>query len=152
MQGIRLRGLREGDLEAVHRIERSSYPKPWSMNFFRLMANMNPELFIVATVDEELVGYTVGEVDARRNGGKVGHVMNVAVDSRHRHRGVGTMLMEELEARFLRLGATAAYLEVRESNLDAQRLYSHRGYVYLRKVEGYYGDEDGLVMTKALEV
>jgi ribosomal-protein-alanine N-acetyltransferase len=152
VQGIRLRGLREGDLEAVQRIERSSYPKPWSMNFFRLMANMNPELFIVATVDEELVGYTVGEVDARRNGGKVGHVLNVAVDSRHRHRGVGTMLMEELEARFLRLGATAAYLEVRESNLDAQRLYSHRGYVYLRKVEGYYGDEDGLVMTKVLDM
>ena len=151
MQEIRLRGLREGDLEAVHRIERSSYPTPWSMNFFRLMANMNPGLFIVATVDEELVGYTVGEVDTRRNDGKVGHVMNVAVDSRHRDRGVGTMLMEELEARFLRLGATAAYLEVRESNVDAQRLYSRRGYVYLRKIEGYYGDEDGLVMTKTLD-
>jgi ribosomal-protein-alanine N-acetyltransferase len=152
VQEIRLRGHREGDLEAVHRIERSSYPKPWSMNFFRLMANMNPELFLVATVDEELVGYTVGEVDTRRNGVKVGHIMNVAVDSRHRHRGVGTLLMEELEARFLRLGATVAYLEVRESNVDAQRLYSRRGYVYLRKVEGYYGDEDGLIMTKALEV
>ena len=152
MQEIKLRGLREGDLEVVHRIERSSYPKPWSMNFFRLMANMTPELFIVATFDEQLVGYTVGEVDTRRNGVKVGHIMNVAVDSNHRHRGVGTMLMEELEARFLRLGATAAYLEVRESNVDAQRLYSRRGYVYLSRVEGYYGDEDGLVMTKALEV
>jgi ribosomal-protein-alanine N-acetyltransferase len=151
VQEIRLRGLREGDLETVHRIERSSYPAPWSMNFFRLMANMYPGLFIVATVDEELVGYTVGEVDTRRNGGKVGHVMNVAVDSRHRDRGVGTLLMEELEARFLRLGATATYLEVRESNVDAQRLYSRRGYVNLRKVEGYYGDEDGLVMTKALD-
>jgi len=151
VQGIRLRGLREEDLEAVHRIERSSYPTPWSMNFFRLMANMNPELFIVATVDEELVGYTVGELEARRNGGKVGHIMNVAVDSRHRRRGVGTMLMEELEARLHRLSATAAYLEVRESNVDAQRLYSRRGYVYLRRVEGYYGDENGLVMTKALD-
>ncbi len=121
------------------------------MNFFRLMANMNPELFIVATVDEKLVGYTVGELDARRDGKTVGHVMNVAVEPRHRNRGIGTLLMDELEARFLRLGAAAAYLEVRESNVGAQRLYSHRGYVYLRKVEGYYGDEDGLVMTKTLE-
>ncbi len=150
MQEIRLRGLREGDLEAIHWIERSSYPTPWSMNFFRLMANMNPELFIVATIGEKLVGYTVGELNGRGNGRKVGHVMNVAVDSRHRDRGVGTMLMDELEARFLRLGVKAAYLEVRESNVDAQRLYSRRGYVYLRKVEGYYGDEDGLVMTKPL--
>jgi ribosomal-protein-alanine N-acetyltransferase len=150
VQEIRLRGLREGDLEAIHRIERGSYPTPWSMNFFRLMSNMNPGLFIVATVGEELVGYTVGELNARGNGRKVGHVMNVAVDSRHRHRGVGTMLMDELEARFLRLGASAAYLEVRESNVDARRLYSRRGYVYLRKVEGYYGDEDGFVLTKPL--
>jgi ribosomal-protein-alanine N-acetyltransferase len=146
---VRLRGLREEDLEEVHRIERSSYPTPWSMNFFRLMANMNPELFIVATVGQDLVGYTVGELVERMNV-RVGHVMNVAVDSRHRDRGIGTMLMEELEARFHRMGATAAYLEVRESNVDAQRLYTRRGYVYLRKAERYYGDEDGFLMTKAL--
>lgn len=150
MNGIRLRGLREGDLEEVHRIERSSYPTPWSMNFFRLMANMNSELFIVAAVDGELVGYAVGELNVR-GGRRVGHVMNVAVDARHRRRGVGTLLMDELEARFCGLGAEAAYLEVRASNVGAQRLYSSRGYVYLRKAEGYYGDEDGFVMTKALD-
>jgi ribosomal-protein-alanine N-acetyltransferase len=82
---------------------------------------------------------------------RVGHVMNVAVDARHRNRGIGTQLMDELEARFRGLGAAAAYLEVRESNVEAQRLYSRRGYVYLRKAEGYYGDEDGLVMTKSLD-
>jgi ribosomal-protein-alanine N-acetyltransferase len=147
---IRLREFREGNLDEIHRIERSSYPKPWSMNFLRLMANMNPELFIVATVDRGVVGYTVGELNKGADI-RVGHVMNVAVDARHRNRGVGTILMDELESRFHRLGATAAYLEVRESNLDAQRLYSRRGYVFLRRAEGYYGDEDGLVMTKALE-
>jgi ribosomal-protein-alanine N-acetyltransferase len=147
---IRLREFREGDLEEIHRIERSSYPTPWSMNFLRLMANMNPELFIVATADRGVVGYTVGELNERQDI-RVGHVMNVAVDARHRNRGVGTILMDELESRFHGLGATAAFLEVRESNLDAQRLYSRRGYVFLRKAVGYYGDEDGLVMTKTLE-
>ncbi len=150
MKRVILRGLREGDLDEVHRIERGSYPTPWSMNFFRLMANMNPELFIVATLNGELVGYTVGELNERR-GSRVGHVMNVAVDPRHRDRGIGTMLMDELEARFRGLGAAAAYLEVRESNVDAQRLYSRRGYVYLRKAVSYYGDEDGFVMTKPLK-
>lgn len=149
MNDIILRDLREGDLDDIHRIECGSYPTPWSMNFFRLMANMNPELFIVATLDGELVGYTVGELDVRRDMW-AGHVMNVAVDPRHRDRGIGTMLMDELEARFRGLGAKAAYLEVRESNVDAQRLYSRRGYALLRKADGYYGDEDGLVMTKFL--
>jgi len=150
LKGLTLRGLREGDLDDIHRIERGSYPTPWSMNFFRLMANMNPELFIVATRDGEPVGYTVGELNERR-GIRAGHVMNVAVDEGHRNRGIGTMLMDELEARFRERGAAAAYLEVRESNHDAQRLYRRRGYIYLRKAVGYYGDEDGLVMTKPLE-
>lgn len=149
MKSVILRGIREWDLEDIQRIERGSYPTPWSMNFFRLMANMNPELFIVATLDGELVGYTVGELKVRRDI-RVGHVMNVAVDPRHRNRGIGTLLMDELEAKFRGLGATATYLEVRESNVIAQRLYSRRGYVFLRKAEGYYGDEDGLVMTKSL--
>jgi len=145
-----LREVREGDLEDIYRIERGIYPRPWSMNFFRLMANTNPELLIVATSEGELVGYTVGELKEGR-GGRVGHVMNVAVDPRRRNRGIGTRLLDELEARFRGLGAAAAYLEVRESNRDAQRLYRRRGYTYLRRAEGYYGDEDGLVMTKPLE-
>lgn len=150
MQEVRLRELRDGDLETVHRIESDIYPAPWSLNFFRLMAGMNPGLFLVAAVGDDVVGYTVGEVSTGRDGGKVGHVMNVAVDARYRHVGVGTALMDELERRFADMGAETAYLEVRESNLEAQRMYRRRGYVYLRKVEGYYGDEDGLVMTKAL--
>ena len=94
---------------------------------------------------------SVGEVASRGKGRRAGHVMNVAVEPPNCEKGVGTALLDELESRFAACGATMAYLEVRESNLEAQRLYRKRGYVYLRKVDAYYGDEDGLVMTKLLE-
>lgn len=150
MLGLTIRELDMKDLDTVYMIEVESYPAPWSRNFFRLMAHTSPELFLTAHMDEEIIGYTVGEVDTRPSGRRLGHVMNLAVKEAYRNRGVGSALMDELERRFVEMGAKAAYLEVRESNATAQRLYSDRGYSFFRKARGYYGDEDGYVMTKAL--
>ena len=151
MKGFIIRELNAADLEAVYMIEVESYPTPWTRNFFRLMAHTAPELFLVAQASDEVIGYTVGEVDTKANGRRLGHIMNIAVTGSHRNQGVGSALLDELEDRFVERGAVAAYLEVRESNLMAQRLYENRGYGFLRKAAGYYGDEDGYVMTKALK-
>lgn len=150
MKGLIVRELNAADLEAVYMIEVDSYPTPWTRNFFRLMAHTAPELFLVAQASDEVIGYTVGEVDTRANGRRLGHIMNIAVAGSHRNQGVGSALLDGLEGRFVERGAVAAYLEVRVSNLTAQRLYEDRGYGFLRKAVGYYGDEDGYVMTKDL--
>jgi ribosomal-protein-alanine N-acetyltransferase len=151
LQGLIVKELDTRDLDTVYIIEVESYPSPWSRNFFRLMAHTVPELFLTAHDGEEIIGYTVGEVDTRPNGRKLGHVMNLAVREAYRNMGVGSALMDELEHRFMEMGATAAYLEVRESNETAQRLYTGRGYSFFRRAKRYYGDEDGYVMTKPLE-
>lgn len=114
---------------------------------------MNEDLFFVAVQDERIIGYTVGEIEkmgrvnAPRN---AGHVLNIAVRQEYQGKGVGTMLLDEVERRFKEKGAEVAYLEVRESNSNAQQLYRHRGYQYVRTAEGYYGDEDGYIMSKKL--
>ena len=144
----------EKDLEHIHRIESDLYPKPWTFNFFRIMFHINEELFIIAIDDEEIIGYAVGEVEKRGKMDtprKAGHVMNIAVRSQYQGMGVGTMLLDDIENRFLNKGADIAYLEVRESNMRAQQVYRHRGYEYVRTVENYYGDEDGYIMTKKLD-
>ena len=64
---------------------------------------------------------------------------------------VKTMLLDEVEKRFRNKGVNIAYLEVRESNTNAQRIYRHRGYQYVRTAENYYGDENGYIMTKKLD-
>ena len=144
----------EEDLEHIHRIESDLYPKPWTFNFFRIMFHINEDLFINAVDNEEIIGYAVGEIEKR---GKVvtpkkaGHVLNIAVQSQYQGMGVGTMLLDEIENRFLSKGADIVYLEVRESNMRAQQVYKHRGYEYVRTAENYYGDEDGFIMTKKLD-
>jgi len=151
LQGLIIRELGDGDLDTVYTIEVESYPRPWTRNFFRLMANTSHDLFLVALLGDEIVGYTVGEEDTRSNGRKLGHIMNIAVREPHRNLGVGTALLDELERRFREAGAIASFLEVRAGNITAQRLYTDRGYRLLKTVAGYYGDEDGYVMTKALK-
>ena len=149
-----LRDVLEEDLPIIHMIESKLYPKPWTLNFFHIMFHMNKDLFLVAVNDNELIGYTVGEIEKR---GKVsssrmaGHIMNIAVKSQYQGIGVGTMLLDEIESRFIDKGVNISYLEVRESNMRAQQVYKHRGYEYVRTVESYYGDEDGFIMTKKLD-
>jgi len=118
-----IREYKEGDLEKIHNIEVKSYPTPWSKTFFMVMQKANPHLFLIATLEDEIIGYVVGEVESRSSGDDVrllGHIMNVAVKESYRRRGLGTLMMNEIEERFIKQEAKMVYLEVRESNKDAQ--------------------------------
>jgi ribosomal-protein-alanine N-acetyltransferase len=118
------------------------------------MFHMNEGLFIVAVCENEIVGYIVGEIEimGKTSSPKnAGHIMNIAVKADFQGKGAGTMLLDELEKRFIKKGADISYLEVRESNARAQQVYRNRGYQYVRTAENYYCDEDGFIMTKRLE-
>lgn len=150
---IQLREVHEDDLSRIYSIETEVYPVPWSFPFFTVMYHLDTTIFIVATVDEEIVGYCVGEVETMGSRDKPvlsGHVMNVAVTEDYQKKGVGSLLMDEIEKRFIEGRAEVAYLEVRESNTGAQEMYKKRGYQYVRTSKGYYGDEDGYIMMKSL--
>lgn len=147
---VKIRDVKEEELDLVHNIEKKTYEKPWSRSFFKLMAKVSDGLFIVAIEAEEIVGYSVGEVEIRKKGEKTGHLMNIAVKKRYRNQGIGTKLMDEMEDRFIEKGCNLSYLEVRDSNQKAQKLYRERGYNYVRREKNYYGNEDAFIMAKKL--
>ncbi len=144
-----IRPAAAADLAEVHRIEAGSYPDPWPRSIFYLMRGRAPDFFLVAESGGSVVGYAIGEVE-RREGHRVGHVMNVAVAEAFRRGGLAGRLMDELERRFRERRAEASYLEVCTSNTPAQSLYRKRGYAEVGKLPGYYRDEDGLTMEKPL--
>ena len=144
---VSLRKLQLSDLDAIEKIERASYPTPWSRSMFASELAKQSSLSIAAVddADGKLVGYLVLSryVDAW-------HVMNVAVDPEHRGRGVATMLLERLfdvTADDARRGYT---LEVRVSNEQAISLYERLGFRSRGLRRGYYTDnrEDALIMWK----
>ena len=101
------------------------------------------------------MGYVIGELKEIMFSGvphrfKMGHILNIAVDTSHRRRGLGTRLMEEIESRFRERNATRVTLEVRESNTSARSFYQSRGYAETGRVRAYYPDEDAVIMSKTL--
>jgi ribosomal-protein-alanine N-acetyltransferase len=135
------------DLKTIHLIEVGIYTDPWPRSIFYLMHGRAPDLFLVAEIEGTVIAYTIGEID-RRTGIKVGHVLNIAVAETWRRKGIANRLLNELEKRFMELGAKFAYLEVRITNKTAQLLYKNRGYTCYCVLPNYYRDEDGLSLEK----
>jgi ribosomal-protein-alanine N-acetyltransferase len=153
--GITIREFKEGDQGGINEIENKTFPEPWPISLFNYAARKNPSLFIVAEKDEAIVAYLVGELREIMFSGishmsRVGHVLNIAVDSKYRQRGIGSLLLEEIENRFRDVGATKVTLEVRESNSTAQSFYINKGFTSIGRVRAYYPDEDAIVMSKTL--
>ena len=141
-----LRRLELADLDAIERIERASYPTPWSRSMFVSELAKPSSLSIAAvTPSEELVGYLVLSryVDAW-------HVMNVAVGLEHRRLGIASAMLDRL-FEVTRDDAERGYtLEVRVSNVGAISLYEKFGFTSRGVRRGYYTDnrEDAVIMWK----
>ena len=136
------------DLAAIERIERRSYPTPWSRKMFEGELGKATSICVGAFEREppwELLGYLVVSryVDAW-------HIMNVAVDPRYRRRGIARVLLSELFARTADSALRGYTLEVRISNTGAIRLYEELGFVVRGRRRGYYTDnrEDAHVMWR----
>jgi ribosomal-protein-alanine acetyltransferase len=77
------------------------------------------------------------------------HVLNVAVHPDWRRRGVATCLVRTVFGSAIAKGVTRGLLEVRASNLSAQRLYTRFGFQVIARRSGYYTQptEDALIMA-----
>ena len=103
--------------------------------------------YVVLTDGDGVLGYA-----GLDHGGDVADVMTVAVAPHAQGRGLGGLLLDELERRAAARGAGHVILEVRADNTAARRLYEHAGYAVLDTRRRYYqpGDVDALVMRKRL--
>ena len=83
----------------------------------------DPDLFLVAEIDGQIIGTVLGGFDGRR-----GMVYHLAVDLNYRKMGIGAVLMDELERRMKQKGCIRSYLLVTRENLEAIRFYENTGW------------------------
>jgi [ribosomal protein S18]-alanine N-acetyltransferase len=141
---VDIRDLTYADLPRVIAVERRAFPTPWSLAMFVLELSKSSGICLAAVHDERLVGYLIcSRYDT------VWHVMNVAVDLDHQHKGVASALLAELYERVGDDGARFT-LEVRRSNRVAIHLYEREGFRAAGLRRRYYQDngEDALVMWR----
>ena len=143
---------RRSDLPEILAIEKSSFPAPWSIRLFaqELEAKTSRLLVVRRVLDTgpQLVGYVcwsfvVGEI----------HLLNLAVHPEGRRSGIGKRLLERVIDAARAGRAEVVYLEMRETNLVAARLYSSAGFVQVGCRRNYYGrGENAVVMALHLAV
>jgi ribosomal-protein-alanine N-acetyltransferase len=141
---IVIRPARADDLGPIGDLEQASFSDPWSRQSFRNLLGDDRVLFVVAeSAPGEVVGYLVTWFVADE-----AEVANVVVATPARRRGIGGALIDRALAEARSRGAATVYLEVRESNAAARRLYERRGFVVVGRRKRYYHrpDEDALVL------
>jgi len=104
---------------------------------------------LVASIEGEIVGFIVGRVyaDAKK---AIGRILTIDVSSKHRRKGIGLKLLQEIERIFKNYGVEVCYLEAREDNIAALNLYRRYGYEKVGKLKNYYEDAHGVRLKKSL--
>ena len=146
-ESVTTRDASSFDLDAVAALERRSFPVPWKREYFEVELGAPYRYNRIAIGPKgDLAGYVFCAFAA----GEL-HVNKIAVDERHRRRGVASLLMDEVLAFAVANAVEDVYLEVRISNRPARRFYAGLGFHEAGRRSRYYLDgEDALVMVRAM--
>ncbi len=138
---IRVRDAEPDDLRDIHQIAQHSFKDPYPLRLLRHIHSTEPEGFLAAELNGEVVGYVIGIV----RWGNVGHILAIAVDKEYREEGVGSALLINALDRLKNNGADRVRLEVRISNESAKNFYDKIGFEALKTVPSYYSDGEAAI-------
>ena len=141
---VSFRSMVPDDLDEVMAIESASFRHPWSSRFFLEELQAPCARSILVQVGDKIVGYALfwllpDEVD----------IHNIAVHAEFRRRGLGQALLRQVVDQARSRDSSRVTLEVRVSNIPAQKLYESVGFLTKGLRKGYYSDdgEDALIMA-----
>jgi [ribosomal protein S18]-alanine N-acetyltransferase len=134
---VLLRRLRETDLDRVALLESRCHESPWTRGQFAdsLAAG---HLAWVLEDGRRLLGYLVAMLGVDEM-----HLLDITVDPARRGEGHARRLLAELADACRAARAPWLWLEVREGNAAARRLYAAWGFEPVGRRKGYYARADG---------
>jgi ribosomal-protein-alanine N-acetyltransferase len=143
-ESLEFRSMRLEDIPLICAIELEAFATPWTAEaFHNELVNNHFARYMVMELAGEIVGYggmwlIVDEA----------HITNIAISYPYRGRKYGERLLIELKKLAAFMGAIRMTLEVRVSNIIAQRLYGKLGFYPVGTRRGYYSDnnEDAIIM------
>jgi ribosomal-protein-alanine N-acetyltransferase len=141
---LQLRQMVVGDVDAVHALECSVFPHPWSRaNFMDSLASGYDAWVLrdpdgAQSGDGALVGYflVMYALDEA-------HLLDVAVAAARQGTGLGRYLLDRVVARARALRMESILLEVRPSNARAFEVYLRYGFKEIGRRKGYYPAHEG---------
>ena len=146
---VQLLPLDASDLERVVRVEQLAYSHPWTIGNFNDALKAGNAAFKLEA-GEHLVGYMV----AMQVIDEV-HLLNITVAPAFQKQGWALALLQYLQLWSVQQGAHSLWLEVRQSNQRALKLYQAFGFEQVGLRKDYYPEsrtsrESAVVMRMTL--
>ena len=145
---VEIRPMQSSDLDHIIRIEREIFLFPWSLGNF---ADSIKAGYVCQVLQQTntLIGYGIMMMSPEE-----AHVLTLGIAANWQGKGWGKKLLQHLIEYAKSAHAKSVFLDVRESNYSAARLYKKMGFRHIATRKGYYtamcGREDALVMQLML--
>jgi len=125
------------NIPAIMAIEKSAYDFPWTEGLLSGCLKNN-NVFHAIFRQEEIIAYGILSCIVDES-----HILNLCVSPKHQQQGFGRQMLEYLLDIASREKSHTVFLEVRESNGEAQRLYENNGFNQVGERQRYYPGKDG---------
>lgn len=149
-KNLALLELSESHIDQIMRLEIAAHSHPWSAATMAgaLARHFGIGLYRIDVDEPHLIGFALVSVILDE-----AELLNFVIDPEQQGKGLGTIFVEavidEVAAKAKRF-----YLEVRQSNISAIRLYENAGFVEVGVRRNYYptkaGKEDAILMAMEL--
>lgn len=132
-------------IDEVFHITALSFKVAWSVDSFNNELTNKFARYVIAKCNGKVIGY----------GGMwlimdEAHITNIAVHPEFRRTGAASLILKNMVNICKSESVTSMTLEVRDSNIGAQKLYKNFGFISEGIRPKYYGDnkEDAIIMWK----
>ncbi|WP_373895193.1 ribosomal protein S18-alanine N-acetyltransferase [Virgibacillus natechei] len=144
MSEMVIRKMELTDVDEVMEVERATFAAPWPTDiFYQEILDNEHAFYFVMKLDDKAIGYigTWIVIDDMQ-------ITNIAIHPAYRGYKFGEMLFKYIFQYAIKLGVARLSLEVRKSNIVAQKMYRKFGLVPGGIRKNYYADdqEDAIVM------
>ena len=147
---VSIRTFRHEDIVPLSAVDREAFGEAsYPMFFLQQASDVFNSLFLIAEIEKEIVGYSLGakELDSSR-----GWVLSLAVKKQYRRMGIAKKLTENLIHILGTYDIDEVYLTVDPNNTPAINLYTKLNFLEIRKMDEYFGPNTSrLIMCKKID-
>jgi [ribosomal protein S18]-alanine N-acetyltransferase len=140
---FRIRTAQPADVGRLAELERACFPDPWTREGLLELVQASQGIARVVEAEGRVGGYVLARWVA-----DTAEILNLAVAPEARRRGLARRMLDDVLEELAARGVREVYLEVRQSNAPARRLYEARGFRVAGMRRAYYRHpiEDALVL------
>ena len=129
----------------LYELDRDYFPTPWTFDAWKELLVSHQRFLMTLTVDSKVIGFCLFDQVAADS---FAHLLKIIIHPTYRQKGCAQILLTDALSQQQGQGFSKFFLEVEESNIAAQALYTGLGFQKIHLKKDYYGNNrSAVIMT-----